>query len=166
DVVIQNAANSGCGQAAIQIAAARGIKTINIVRQRSDFDDVCQHLKDLGATEVISDFSAQKGDIKQLHGGTMVTYGGMSRQPITLPTGLLIFNDIKVVGYWMSRWHDKNGKSEEAQAMISELCDWSKKGKLKLPRHRMVPLMDYKSAIETTIGPYSTEKQILSMESL
>ncbi|XP_077863205.1 enoyl-[acyl-carrier-protein] reductase, mitochondrial-like [Saccoglossus kowalevskii] len=100
------------------------------------------------------------------HGGTMVTYGGMSRQPITLPTGLLIFNDIKVVGYWMSRWHDKNGKSEEAQAMISELCDWSKKGKLKLPRHRMVPLMDYKSAIETTIGPYSTEKQILSMESL
>ncbi|XP_077864244.1 enoyl-[acyl-carrier-protein] reductase, mitochondrial-like [Saccoglossus kowalevskii] len=66
DVVIQNAANSGCGQAAIQIAAARGIKTINIVSQASDFDDVCQHLKDLGATEVISDFSAQKGDIKQL----------------------------------------------------------------------------------------------------
>lgn len=34
DSVIQNAANSGVGQAVIQIAAARGINTINIVRDR------------------------------------------------------------------------------------------------------------------------------------
>lgn len=34
DSVIQNAANSGVGQAVIQIAAARGINTINVVRDR------------------------------------------------------------------------------------------------------------------------------------
>lgn len=34
DCVIQNAANSGVGQAVIQIAAARGIYTINVVRDR------------------------------------------------------------------------------------------------------------------------------------
>ena len=34
DTVIQNAANSGAGQAVIQIAAALGINTINIVRNR------------------------------------------------------------------------------------------------------------------------------------
>lgn len=34
DCVIQNAANSGVGQAVIQIAAARGINTINVVRDR------------------------------------------------------------------------------------------------------------------------------------
>ena len=34
DTVIQNAANSGVGQAVIQIAAARGLTTINIVRDR------------------------------------------------------------------------------------------------------------------------------------
>ncbi|KAK1123355.1 enoyl-[acyl-carrier-protein] reductase, mitochondrial isoform X1 [Acipenser oxyrinchus oxyrinchus] len=34
DCVIQNAANSGVGQAVIQIAATRGIHTINIVRDR------------------------------------------------------------------------------------------------------------------------------------
>lgn len=34
DTVIQNAANSGVGQAVIQIAAARGIQTINVVRDR------------------------------------------------------------------------------------------------------------------------------------
>lgn len=32
-----------------------------------------------------------------------VTYGGMSRKPLTVPTGSLIFNDIKVVGFWMTR---------------------------------------------------------------
>lgn len=32
--MIQNAANSGVGQAVIQIAAARGINTINVVRDR------------------------------------------------------------------------------------------------------------------------------------
>lgn len=34
DSVIQNAANSGVGQAVIQIAKAFGIKTINVVRDR------------------------------------------------------------------------------------------------------------------------------------
>lgn len=34
DSVIQNAANSGVGQAVIQIAKASGIKTINVVRDR------------------------------------------------------------------------------------------------------------------------------------
>ena len=34
DSLIQNAANSGAGQAVIQIAAARGINTINIIRDR------------------------------------------------------------------------------------------------------------------------------------
>lgn len=32
--VIQNGANSAVGQAVIQIAAARGLKTINLVRSR------------------------------------------------------------------------------------------------------------------------------------
>lgn len=34
DSVIQNAANSGVGQAVIQMAAARGINTINVIRDR------------------------------------------------------------------------------------------------------------------------------------
>jgi len=34
DWIIQNGANSAAGQAVIQIAAARGLKTINCVRNR------------------------------------------------------------------------------------------------------------------------------------
>ncbi len=33
----------------------------------------------------------------------MVTYGGMSMQPVSVPTSLLIFKDLRVRGFWMSR---------------------------------------------------------------
>lgn len=36
DCIIQNGANSGVGQAVIQLANAWGIKTINIIRSRYD----------------------------------------------------------------------------------------------------------------------------------
>ena len=35
-------------------------------------------------------------------GGTMVTYGGMSLQPVTLPTSLFIFKDLTLRGFWLS----------------------------------------------------------------
>jgi mitochondrial enoyl-[acyl-carrier protein] reductase / trans-2-enoyl-CoA reductase len=33
----------------------------------------------------------------------MVTYGGMSMQPVVVPTSLLIFKDLRLRGFWMSR---------------------------------------------------------------
>ncbi|KAI2620528.1 NAD(P)-binding protein [Hypoxylon sp. NC1633] len=46
-------------------------------------------------------------------GATMVTYGGMARQPVALPTGLLIFKDLRFVGFWLSRWADRDPASKE-----------------------------------------------------
>jgi NADPH:quinone reductase-like Zn-dependent oxidoreductase len=40
-------------------------------------------------------------------GGTVVTYGGMSRQPLTVLTGALIFRDITFRGFWMTRWTEQ-----------------------------------------------------------
>ncbi|KAF8909425.1 trans-2-enoyl-CoA reductase [Gymnopilus junonius] len=56
DWVIQNGANSAVGQAVIQIAAARGLKTINFIRDRSvpDLEQLVQKLKGLGATYVLT----------------------------------------------------------------------------------------------------------------
>ena len=35
-------------------------------------------------------------------GATIVTYGGMSMKPLTIPTSLLIFKDLTCKGFWLS----------------------------------------------------------------
>ena len=44
DWIIQNGANSGVGQAVIQIAREMGVHTVNIVRDREDIDALKQRL--------------------------------------------------------------------------------------------------------------------------
>ena len=48
DVVVQNAANSAVGQAVIQLAKLRGVKTVSIIRDRADYKQVVEQLKALG----------------------------------------------------------------------------------------------------------------------
>jgi len=64
DVIIQNGANSMVGNCVIQLAAAKGVKTINIVRQRSDFPEMVEKLKGYGAYIVISDDYIKKINLK------------------------------------------------------------------------------------------------------
>ncbi len=40
--------------------------------------------------------------------GTMVTYGGMSMKPVSVPTSLLIFNDLQLRGFWLSKSRSNN----------------------------------------------------------
>lgn len=62
-------------------------------------------------------------------GGTMVTYGGMARQPVALPTGLLIFKDVRFVGFWLSRWADGDRVAKERT--VAEILDLMRDGKFK-----------------------------------
>jgi trans-2-enoyl-CoA reductase len=63
------------------------------------------------------------------NGATLVTYGGMSKQPLQLPTGLLIFKDIRFKGFWVSRWSDEH--PDEKRRMVGELLDLMRSGELK-----------------------------------
>jgi len=75
---IQNGANSGVGRAAIQLAKAWGIHSINIIRARPDDDAATQKLKDelkaLGADVVLTEEEASektfKKQIKDITGGS------------------------------------------------------------------------------------------------
>ncbi|TLS22285.1 uncharacterized protein PpBr36_09909 [Pyricularia pennisetigena] len=58
--------------------------------------------------------------------GTLVTYGAMSKQPVALPTGLLIFKDIRFRGFWLSRWAD--GDRDGKRRTIEELLALMRKG--------------------------------------
>lgn len=62
-------------------------------------------------------------------GGHLVTYGGMSKQPVQLPTAALIFKDIKFSGFWVSRWSDAN--PEGKKRTVDEILDLTRSGKFK-----------------------------------
>ncbi|XP_019403200.1 PREDICTED: trans-2-enoyl-CoA reductase, mitochondrial [Crocodylus porosus] len=189
--VIQNAANSGVGQAVIQIAGAMGIKTINVIRDRPDLQKLVDRLTALGADYVITEEMLRKPEMKELfkkvpkprlalncvggksatemlrllqHKGTMVTYGGMAKQPVTAPVSALIFKDLKLRGFWMTQWKkDQAHNKDRLTGMIQTLCDLIRKGQLSAPACTEIPLKDYQIAIEASMKPFISAKQILVM---
>lgn len=139
DVVVQNGANSIVGQLVIQIAAKRGICTVNVVRERPELLELVKQLHELGANVVTTE-SALREDLKSAGlpkpalalnsvggrssaaiastlrpKGVIVTFGGMSMKPVSIPTGLFIFKDIQAKGFWLS---GGSRNSEQAAADI------------------------------------------------
>eukprot|EP00742_Colponemidia_sp_Colp-10_P007995 GILJ01008627.1.p1 GENE.GILJ01008627.1~~GILJ01008627.1.p1 ORF type:complete len:379 (-),score=48.22 GILJ01008627.1:148-1176(-) len=188
DVVIQNGANSTVGQAVIQIARDRNIKTINIVRNRPNIEALTAELKDLGADAVITDEVASTPAIKDVikeigqpklglncvggqssaelarllkFGGSLVTYGGMSRRPVTIPTGLLIFKDIKVRGFWMSRWLSEHSEQERG-VMLHDIVTMVKEGKFRLLLEQY-DYTDFDAALKRAREPMRNGKVVLMM---
>ncbi|ROV87797.1 hypothetical protein VSDG_09581 [Cytospora chrysosperma] len=62
-------------------------------------------------------------------GGTLVTYGAMSKQPVMLPTGLLIFKDLRFHGFWLSRWANADRKAKKET--VDEILGLIREGKFK-----------------------------------
>lgn len=47
----------------------------------------------------------------------LVSYGAMSKQPLSLPTSLFIFKNLKAHGFWQSRWYKDKSQSEREGLM-------------------------------------------------
>ncbi|KAL5492559.1 hypothetical protein ACEPAI_4006 [Sanghuangporus weigelae] len=169
DWIVQNGANSAVGQAVIQIAAHRELKSINFVRDRPSFSSLENELKELGAThvlplELLSDRSA-RSKIKELTGGAnirlalncvsgptttamvgllgpdaqLVSYGAMSKQPLLLPTSAFIFKGLTAHGFMQNRWYRENGLKKREELM-NELAKLMVIGKLREPRHMILDI--------------------------
>ena len=50
----------------------------------------------------------------------IVSYGAMSKQPLSVPTTLFIFKNLKCHGFWQSRWY-KTHSREEREAMLQTI---------------------------------------------
>lgn len=124
--VVQNAASSAAGHCLIQLARHRGLRTLNLVR-REESRDACLRL---GADAVLADDGSAVAAARELPGfaapqlavnavggdsalrlmdllapgGTLTTYGAMGRQPVKVPNGFLIFKDVRLRGFWLTRW--------------------------------------------------------------
>mmetsp|Transcript_10637 Transcript_10637/g.15958 ORF Transcript_10637/g.15958 Transcript_10637/m.15958 type:complete len:352 (-) Transcript_10637:53-1108(-) len=172
DVIIQNAANSTVGQTVLQLAKEKGITTINVVRNRPESADTIERMKAYGADIVVEDSYVRTPQFKRLisdlpapklaldatggpsatelarnlaQGGTMVSYGGMSRQPVQIPNSLLLFNDITVRGFSLDQWLNNNPQKEQAR-MLTHLAQLvgDKALRFWIEKHRFV---DFQSAI-------------------
>jgi len=191
DCVIQNGANSGVGQAVIQIASKMSVHTINVIRAgRPDHDRLVNCLKEMGATHVVTDEYLKSREMTDLvkslpsgaprlalncvggrsfvdllkhvaFRGVVVTYGGMAKQPLYVPAGPLIFNDVKLCGFWNSRWISENRSSDAANSMWNYLTNLVRAGHLREPLHQLVPMEDFMKAVGKSMEPFVSEKQIL-----
>jgi len=168
DWMIQNAANSGVGRATIQIAKSLGIKTVNLVRRQElveelraeggdvvlvEGEDLRKQVADAtGGAKLRLAFNSVGGESALnlantlANGGVIVTFGAMSKQPLRIPNGLLIFKDLSWRGFWLTRWY-QNASIEERDAMFAKLIPLARSGALKTKIEQTYPLSEAKAAI-------------------
>ncbi|UQA62179.1 zinc-dependent alcohol dehydrogenase family protein [Polyangium aurulentum] len=140
--VVQNAASSSIGRWIIHLAKEAGLKTVNVVRHES----ACDPLLALGANVVLVDgaelgkriMAATRGaQIKLVldavagsattriaacldHGGTVVSYGMLSGEPIMLSPNDLIFRDIHLDGFWLLS-HLRSQPADKTRALVTKM---------------------------------------------
>jgi NADPH:quinone reductase-like Zn-dependent oxidoreductase len=184
DVIAQNAANSGVGRALIQVARHLGIRTMNFVRRA----ELVPELKALGADFVFLDseegLAEAKAAIKSYPlrlaanavggdsavrlmdllspGGTLVTYGAMSRQALKVPNKFLIFKNLELRGLWITRWIEHAGSAELFDA-LHPLAEMMRRGELRLAVEEVVPAREFLRAIERASQDRRAGKIVLDL---
>ena len=92
----------------------------------------------------------------------------MSKKPLTLGAGLLIFRDLHFHGFWVSRWSDQH--PVEKEAMLGEIFRYIASGELKdVPMEttawkRDTKEEELKAAIERSTQGFSGKKQVFVFE--
>ncbi|XP_077239620.1 enoyl-[acyl-carrier-protein] reductase, mitochondrial-like isoform X2 [Tasmannia lanceolata] len=135
DAIVQNGATSIVGQCIIQLARIRGIRSINIIRDRVGSEDVKQKLKKLGADEVFTESQLEVKNVK----------------------GLL---DLSLRGFWLQKWMSSE-RAKECRLMIDYLMGLIRDGKLKYELE-LVPFQDFNVALDKALGKLGSHpKQVL-----
>jgi trans-2-enoyl-CoA reductase len=168
DWLVHSAANSAVGGYIIQLAKQRGIKTINVVRREGLADD----LMSKGATVVLIDgpdlaerianatgkqpvalaIDAVGGEtfsrlVQSLgNGGTLVSYGVLSGKPASFNPAVAIFKDIRIRGFWLSKWFENAGM-EEKQAAFGQIIPLIASGALKANIDSRFTVSEIKQAV-------------------
>lgn len=169
DWIVQNAGNSAVGISVIQMAKALGLKTISQVRR----EELVEPLKALGADHVVLEGSGWAKGVAELtggapvrlalnsiggesaidqikvlgNGGTQVTFGGMVGDKVRFPTRFLIFNDVRLVGFWWDKYGKSNGV-EAVREVMAEVYAMMADGRVKLPIEKTYPFAEFKEAIQ------------------
>ena len=80
---------------------------------------------------------------------TLVTYGAMSKQPFSVPAGLLIFQDLAMRGFMMNQWYEAHSR-DERKTLMDDLVRWYEEGSLLPPPSTIVEFAQGESAEDMT----------------
>ncbi len=184
DWIVQNAATSAVGKLVIQFANHLGIRTVNLVRDPS----AAPNLLALGANHVFKDDRDSAKSIREALGATkaklglnavggssaltiakvladdasLVTFGGVDREPAPFPTRHLIFNNLALRGFWVSRWYDQTPR-ESIEAMHQEIAQLMKTGSIDSDVAATYPLQNWGEALAHSVRPGKPGKVLFDL---
>ena len=176
---------SAFGKFAIQMAKAKGIKVVATVRH----DSQKQLLQDLGADLVVNSDTEkiQKVVLEQTEGGVhvvfdavggmvgakalstlrpkgkMMVFGALSLENMPINSGLLIFKNLTISGFWLSTWVEElsvENRMKAFQAVFGFLL----KDDSQVDIAGKYPLEDFQAALATYQTPGRNGKILLVSE--
>ncbi|MFP4095278.1 MAG: zinc-dependent alcohol dehydrogenase family protein [Cyclobacteriaceae bacterium] len=183
DWLLLTAGYSAVSKMVVKIAKERGIRTICTVRR----DEQADMLHMMGAEAVINTkkdsfservraltdkqgvkacFEAVGGETAEealqcmSKGGKMIIYGLLSGKDAKFNSGLLIFKEITVKGFWLSRWMVESSLSTKAK-LASELHSLVKKGIIPFDVGATFPLDQAGEAVTYSDTPGKSGKAII-----
>ena len=141
EVLVQNAATGAVGRLVAQFARLRGIRVISLVRRGSGVEELAAQ----GIGEAAGQVLSLLGD-----GGRLVVFGAMGGSTMALPSGPIIFRDLKVEGFWGSRVSAEMAPEVRRQ-LIGEIFSGLLSGEVTLPVAATFPLGKVVDAVAATL---------------
>jgi trans-2-enoyl-CoA reductase len=172
----------------IQLARARGLKTVNVVRRREGgaMQDLEDRLRALGADTVVTEDEFAKDPLRWVgsdgvklalncvggktaidqckalrRGGVLALYGGMSGRPLMVGSSQLIFQDLTIKGFWLSTWLQQHSETEFSE-MLRYLIGLHSEGRFRLDVEK-VPLEHVVEAVASARLPHRSAKIVLQL---
>jgi trans-2-enoyl-CoA reductase len=169
----------------IQIAHEFSYKTVNVVRRAELIDE----LRAEGGNVVLVDEENLREEVKNATGsapirlglnsvggdsalrlanclapgGTLVSFGAMSLQPLKIPTGLLIFKDLRFRGIWINKWYD-NATPAERRETFRPIFEMAKRDLVETKIEKAYPLSEVKTAVAHAAQGKRSGKIILEFD--
>ena len=168
--LLLTAGASAFGKFAIQMAKAKGIRVAATVRHESQK----QLLLDLGAELVINTateklakvifektevgvdvvFDAVGGElgVKALsclkQKGRMMVFGALALENLSINSGLLIFKNLRIEGFWLSSWIESLS-AEQRMKVFQRVFGFLMQDDSKVDVSATYPLAEFKAALDT-----------------
>ena len=183
DWIVQNAANGAVGRMLAQLAAARGVNVLGLVRRRDGIDELrAQGIENVVSTEdddwrtqataitggapmiagVDSVGGDSSGDVLSLlaENGTLVAFGAMNSPTMNISSGDVIFKQATVKGFWGSKV-SQTMDAATRRALFGELITRVSDGSLTLPVAGVFDAADIADAVRASNAPGRVGKVLL-----